>query len=169
MQMDMFGDERAFLAKQRKAWGEAIRADGGYCPCCDRKGKINRYPLTQALALALRWIATHGVEKDNGFVKMGENAPAFINVSKSFSTLQHWGLVEPKTGRSGYWRATPKAWEFMLGCITLSQAVFIYNKEIYGFDEIEISYRQCFKRNFDFDLMMSSQFRWENLQGGDYE
>lgn len=165
MQMDMFGDERAFLAKQRKAWGEAIRADGGICPCCDRKGKIHRYPITQTLALALRWIATHGVEKDNGFVKMGDNAPAFINVSKTFSTLQHWGLIEPKQGRSNFWRATLKGWNFMLGHITVPKAVFIYNKKIFGFDDSEVTYRQCFDIEFNFNELMSSQFRWENIKG----
>jgi hypothetical protein len=169
MQIDMFGDEKAFLAKQRQAWGEAIKGNGAYCPCCDRKGKIHRYSLSEMHALALRWISINGTLENDGFVKMGRNAPACFNVAKTFSILQHWNLIEARIGHKNYWRATPKAFEFILGHITVPKAVYIYNKTIFGFDANEISFRQCFEVSFNFDEMMSSQFRWENIKGDENE
>jgi hypothetical protein len=169
MQMDMFGDEKAFLAKQRMAWAKAIEGDGAICPCCDRKGKINRGKLSQHLALALKWIEVHGDPEDDGFVDCQGSNQVHLLRSKTYSQMKHWDLVEPKAGRSGFWRVTSKGKEFLLGKITVPQAVYVYNDKVFGFDDKEISFRQCFGRHFNFDEMMSSQFRWENIKGDENE
>lgn len=40
----------------REGWQETIKGDGGYCPCCDRWGKVNQKRIHKAMANDLLWL-----------------------------------------------------------------------------------------------------------------
>jgi hypothetical protein len=161
-QFDMFDGEGAFLAKIRHLWNKAIEGEGGFCPCCGKWGKVYKTKMSQHLALCLRWISTHGDAE--GWVDVQNTAPRFMLKSKTYTLLEHWDLIEPKSYRSGIWRATLKGQDFISGQISLPSAVHIYDNRVWGFEAEEISFRGCFGKHFDFDEMMSSQFKWANIQ-----
>jgi len=165
-QFDMFGDESAWLNKLRTNWSKAIEGGGAICPCCDRNGKVYRARLHQTMALALRWIAVNK-EDDDGWVNVQNKGPRWMLKGKNYCLLEHWGLIESKSNRSGVWRATPKALEFIDGTITMPSAVYIYDNRVWGFDDEETSFRSCFGKYFDFDEMMSAQFKWANIKKGE--
>jgi DNA polymerase III alpha subunit (gram-positive type) len=50
------------------------------------------------------------------------------------------------------------------GLINLPNAVHIYDNKVWGFEADEVSFRECFGTHFDFDEMMSAQFKWANIQ-----
>ena len=165
-QFDMFGDESAWLGKLRGNWAKAIEGGGAICPCCDRKGKVYRARLHQTMAMALRWIAINA-EDNEGWVRVQERGPRWMLKGKNYCLLEHWGLIESKGNRSGIWRATFRGIGFMHGLNTISEAVYIYDNKVWGFDEKETSFRGCFGKHFDFDEMMSAQFNWANLKKGE--
>ena len=164
-QMEMFGDEGAWLAKMRNDWNKSIEADGAFCPCCGKWGKVYKIKLSQHLALCLRWIAVHG-EGDDSWVDVQNKAPRWMLKSKTYNLLEHWGLIEGKATRSGIWRATLKGWDFINGLSMMPAAVYIYDNKVWGFDEEETSFAGCFGKHFDFDEMMSEQFNWANIKKG---
>lgn len=161
-QMDMFSDEGMFLAKMRNAWNKAIEADGGFCPCCGKWGKVYKTKLSQHLALCLRWIAING--DDDGWVDVQNKAPRWILKSKTYPLLEHWGLIDSQSKRSGVWRATLRGWDFINGLAQVPSAVHIYDNRVWGFESEEVSFRGCFGKHFDFDEMMSDQFNWASIK-----
>lgn len=162
-QFDMFDGEGAFLAKMRHNWNKAIEAEGAFCPCCGKWGKVYKTKLSQHLALCLRWMFVHGDEAD-GWVDVQNKGPRWMLKSKTYPLLEHWDLIESKATRSGIWRVTLKGQDFVQGLINLPNAVHIYDNKVWGFEADEVSFRQCFGNHFDFDEMMSSQFKWANIQ-----
>ena len=164
-QFDMFDGEGAFLARMRYLWNKTIEGEGGFCPCCGKKGKVYKTKLSQHLALCLRWIHVHADPAD-GWVDVQNTAPRFMLKSKTYPLLEHWDLIEGKSFRSGIWRVTLKGQDFLNGLINLPSAVHIYDNKIWGFEAEEVSFRGCFGIHFDFDEMMSDQFKWANLKEG---
>lgn len=162
-QFDMFDNEGAWLAKMRHNWNSWIEADGSFCPCCGKWGKVYKIKLSQHLALCLRWMLVHGDE--NGWVDVQNRAPRWMLKSKTYPLLEHWDLVESQAKRSGIWRATRKGQDFISGSITMPSAVHIYDNKVWGFESQDVSFRGCFGKHFDFDEMMSAQFRWADLKG----
>lgn len=148
----------------RDDWKSTIEGDGGYCPCCDRWGKVYKMGLTQHLALCLRWIHVHGDKNDDGWVHVQTKAPRWMLRSKTYSTLEHWGLIESKLKRSGYWRTTPKAEVFMKSLIMVPSHVYVYNDNVWAVDSEETSFAGCFHKHFDFDEMMGQRFDWSNVK-----
>jgi hypothetical protein len=45
----------------------------------------------------------------------------------------------------------------------LPAAVYIYDNQVWGFEEEQVTFKGCFGKHFDFDEMMSAQFNWANL------
>jgi hypothetical protein len=161
-QFEMFESEGAWLAKMRHNWNKSIEADGAFCPCCGKWGKVYKIKLSQHLALCLRWISISTDEE--GWVDVQNKAPRWMLKSKTYPLLEHWGLIESQAKRSGVWRATPMGHEFIGGAIAMPSAVHIYDNKVWGFEAQEVSFRGCFGKHFDFDEMMSSQFKWADLR-----
>lgn len=149
------------LSELRHEWKESISGPGGHCPCCNRWGKVYKYKLSQHLALCLKWIVAHADEE--GWTDVQNTAPRWMMKSKTYPLLANWRLIESGGARSGLWRATELGKEFVLGRRSMPSAVYMYDNQIWGFDEEEIFFRSCFGRHFDFDALMSDQFQWANL------
>lgn len=162
-QVEMFESESVWLAKMRSTWNKSIEGEGAFCPCCGKWGKVYKIKLSQHLALCLRWIAINGDE--DGWVDVQNKAPRWMLKSKTYPLLEHWGLIDSQSKRSGVWRATLKGQDFINGANAMPSAVHIYDNKVWGFESEEVSFRGCFGKHFDFDEMMSSQFRWADLKG----
>jgi hypothetical protein len=48
------------LEDAKADWLYAINGDGGYCPCCDRWGKIYPRQSNSSMARALIWLVAKG-------------------------------------------------------------------------------------------------------------
>jgi len=162
-QIDMFDDgTRDFLKELREDWKIKIQGNGAVCPCCDRKGKVNMFRFTQTWAITLKWMFDH--QGDDGWVNVQRGAPRIVLRGKNYSMIANWGLIESQTNRSGVWRLTQEGKDFVQGYTRIPIKLFTYNNSAWGFSSEETSFRGCFGKHFDFDEMMSFQFKWENLK-----
>jgi hypothetical protein len=155
---DIFDDP---LQRMKKEWRETIEGDGGCCPVCGQFGKVYRMRLTQTMALAVKWIADHG--NPDGWVEVQSTGPRWMIRGKTYSMIAHWGLIESQSRRSGIWRVTPKGRDFLSGKVLVPDAVYIYDNDVWAVSKDETSFRGCFGVNFDFDELMSTQFKWSNV------
>lgn len=162
-QFDMFEDGGMFLAKLRRNWRDAVEKKGAICPCCDRKGKVYRIKLNHTYALSVLWIFKNG--GDDGWVDVQNRAPRWMLKGKNYGMLAHWGFLESKSHRSGIWRVTQMAKDWIAGNIGASESIYIYDNKLWGASDEETSFRSCIRKYFDFDEVMSSQFNWANIKG----
>jgi hypothetical protein len=149
------------LRKLHSEWEETIRGDGGCCPVCGKFGKVYKIKLSQALALALKWIADSGDE--DGWVDVQTNGPRWMLRAKTYALLAHWGFIESKNSRSGIWRVKSRGRAFLSGESVAPVAVYIYDNHVKAFDAEGTSFRGCFGVKFDFEELMSSNFNWANV------
>jgi len=156
--IDIFDDP---VQKLRHDWRYTIEGDGGHCPVCDKFGKVYKIKLSQALALALKWVADHG--GDDGWVDVQTQGPRWMLRAKTYPLLAHWGLIESQAPRSGVWRATPKGRAFIGADVLAPKAVYIYDNNVWAFDAENTSFKGCFGVKFDFDELMSATFKWSNV------
>lgn len=161
MQQEFFDDnDSLYIAK--KKWQDTIGGKGGHCPCCGKWGKVNKYKLSQALALALKWIVDHG-HPQTGWVDVQNKAPRWMLKSKTYPLLAHWNLIESGGKRSGVWKANAAGVAFASGLGSIPSAVYTYDNTVWAYDKEQTSFRGCFGRHFDFDEMMSTRFDWSNV------
>lgn len=163
MQLDFFNNAASYLAQLKSNWRATIEGRGGYCPCCDRWGKISPHSITEKQALTLAWMRRAPAD-EHGWINMPLHAPHWVMRSKNFSLLQHWGLVqsapsadEKKKG-SGHWRLTQQGKDFIAGRIQLPLKAYIYNNQVEGWSDQKVSFQDCFGRSFDYAEVMSDDF-----------
>ena len=144
-------------------WRETIKHEGGYCPVCQRWGKIYKRNLNKTMAGSLIWLCKQ--ETKDGWIDVPAKAPKWVVASNQLSTLKWWGLVErciPEgDGRkkfSGLWRPTQKGIDFANNKITLPKAVYTYNDMVEDFSSEEIFIEQCFDEYFDYQDVMNNHY-----------
>jgi hypothetical protein len=169
LQFDLFGSPEKHLDKLRQDWRVTIENDGGYCPCCDRWGKISPFTLTETHALSLLWLSKAECD-DDGWVLVPPVAPKWMMRGKNYSLLAKWGLIEhggntdSSKKSEGYWRMTTKGLHFLCGIITVPKKTYIYNNTVQGWSEECVSFRDCFGRHFDYAEVMSDNFNINALR-----
>lgn len=163
-QLDFFGDAGQYLAQLKTNWRATIENDGGHCPCCGKWGKIAPQGMNETRALGLLWLSRAKAD-DDGWVDIPNTAPRWMLRGKTYTTLQHWGLVESANTREdttkksdGLWRLTAKGLHFVCGTITVPKKAYIYNNAVEGWSDECVSFRDCFGRHFDYDEIMADNF-----------
>lgn len=154
---DLFNDP---LAEAKRDWRETIEGDGGHCPVCNKFGKVYKIKLSQSLALSLKWIRDHS---EDGWVDVQKMGPRWMLRGKTYPLLAHWGFIESQSSRSGIWGITEQGRAFLNGSVLAPKAVYIYDNNVWAFDAEQTSFRSCFGVHFDFDELMSSNFKWANV------
>lgn len=149
------------LRRLQDEWRQTIEGDGGDCPCCGQFGKVYKAKLSQHFVLCLKWMADHA--GDDGWVEVQKTGPRWMLKSKTYSMLEHWGFIECQTRRSGVWRVTRLGRDFLGGSHLAPAAVYIYDNRVWSTDEKEVAFRDCFGVHFNFDELMSTNFKWANL------
>jgi hypothetical protein len=166
--MGIFRSAKAQLEKLRFEWYLTIANDGGYCPCCDKWGKISSQGMSEARALTLLWI--HRTPHEDGWVNVAKLAPKWILRAKNFSLMKHWGLIESDVNTtqnrrgSGRWRVTDKGRSFINETISVPAKVWLYNDEIQGWSTDHVYFRDCFGVRFNFDEIMQEKFNWARIK-----
>lgn len=157
------------IDRQRNNWRITISGEGGYCPCCERWGKISPQHMNEPRALALLWLSQARID-DNGWVDVPRYAPKWLLRAKNYTLLRHWGLIEtavntdPKIKGSGKWRVTSKGWKFLSGNLAVPSKVFLYNNQAQGWSEEQVLFKDCFGRKFSYEEAMSDQFKWNSIK-----
>lgn len=150
------------VVKELKAlWMQTIEGRGGCCPVCGQFGKIYKTRLRATLVLGLKWMADHAGK--DGWVNVQSSGPRWMLRGKTYSLLTHWGFVESGGAKSGHWRVTPLGRDFINGQVLAPEAVYIYDNKLMAVSEKTVTLRQSLEIQFDFDELMSAQFKWENL------
>lgn len=168
-QKELWENETQVLSRMRSNWRATIENDGGYCPCCDKWGKISPFPMTEIMALGLLWMSRAPTD-EWGWVSTPLHAPRWMLRGKSFTTMHRWGLIEqaqrsedPARKRDGLWRVTDKGRNFIAGEFTIPKKVYIYNNQVEGFSEEHVSFKDCFGKHFDYGAVMSENFNMAQL------
>ena len=159
------------LEDVRSLWSQTIRDKGGYCPCCDRWGKIYPRRFNATMAKSLIWLAAW--EQDDGWCDVPNSAPKSVVRTNQLPTTRWWGLAERQPSgdsaakHSGWWRVTDKGNRFARGMIAVSKEVFTYNAEVLHFGDDLIYIKDAFKTSFDYEEVMlpimsgEDQTEWE--------
>ena len=153
-------EETNALAHIREEWLLKIEGDGGYCPCCDRWGKIYKRPLNSAMARSLIWL-TQAPDRGDGWTHVPSTAPTWMLRSQQLATLHLWGLVvgfdsETKLASSGLWKPTPLGVAFAENRVRVQRYVYVYNNEVRGFDGDEISIIDALGEKYNYQNIMAN-------------
>jgi hypothetical protein len=147
------------LGGLRLAWRSTIEGDGGYCPVCERWGKIYSRPINKTMARGLLWLC--GAPRDeDGWVNVPQG-PQWLVRSNQLATLRWWGLVErcepsddPKKKHTGLWRVTAHGEAFALNRVEVPEYVYTYNGEVELFSRETVRIVDCFDDIFDYEEVM---------------
>jgi hypothetical protein len=152
------------LADARIDWYQTIKEDGGYCPCCDRWGKMYRRGINRVMAGSIVWLARHG-PAGGDWVDVPRVAPRFVLASNQFTTMRCWGLCErnePKAGEdkkfSGRWRVTDLGGKWAADGLKVPKYVWTYNDTVQSFEGPLVAVHDCLDR-FSYDEVMSTNFQ----------
>jgi hypothetical protein len=157
-------------ATLRHNWRNMIESDGGYCPVCDRWGKVNKVKLTGGMARSLAWLVSVSAGAENGWVNTRDNVPLFMLRSNSIGHLKYWGLVQSrapdseKVKTSGVWRATLDGHDFVHNRLSVPSHMFVYNDAVMRTGLDFVSIEDCFTEEFDYREVMNSYFPTTQVQ-----
>jgi hypothetical protein len=161
-----------YINDLRSQWRTRIENDGGYCPVCDRWGKISGFSINATMAKSLIWLCTFHHDTANTWVNVPLHAPRWLVRSNQLPTLRRWGLVERcapdeegQTKYSGLWRPTSKGWAFFQGKISIPKKFYAYNNKVEGYSIEQVKIMDCFKTNFDYQQVMSGIFSADVAEG----
>jgi len=146
-QGDLFGGRDTLADYRRRFY--AILKNGKYthCDVCGKHAKLDNRPFNYSMACWMLYFF-EACKDGRRFAYFGDAAPWLRN-SNQYSTLKHWGLLQPASDfpeeerrlrpptkkTSGYWITTPKAREWVYGEIAIPKRVLIYNDEPLAFRE----------------------------------
>ena len=173
-------DDLTVLKELKQEWDNTIAKSGGYCPCCDRWGKINAFTLHHNLALALKWMYEYTKRSSKPWVYVVEEAPRQVLRTRSFAGLEYWGLIRRhptvksevdtshgdklgKTRSSGLWQITALGIDFVEGKTLMPKKVFVYNKIVQGKTVATVSFEDCLGELYHYGASMSINYADEEL------
>lgn len=166
------------LSQLKELWQKVSEGHGGYCPVCERWGKVYSISMTGSLVKALGWLYKEHKATGDDWINVPTSAPRSVMRSYAITSLKHWGFVkqkpqEPiigkdgkvtkaKTKTSGLWAITPQGREFILNQVTAPKKAFIYADHVRGYSNEMVSAKEVMDKQFDYDAMMSDTFATRN-------
>ena len=161
-----------FTNDLRTQWRKRIEGDGGYCPICDKWGKISGIRINATMARSLIWLCRFHNDTADAWVNVPLYGPRWLVQSNQLPTLRRWGLVErcstdddSVTKHSGLWRPTAKGWDFYMGKISIPEKFYSYNNTVEGYSTNEVRIHECFATDFDYQAVMSDSYSASVLTG----
>ena len=161
----------------KQIWKHASEGDGGYCPVCERWGKVNSVRLTGSMVRALGWLYKEMQVTGEQWINIPTEAPKTVMRSYSVTSFKYWGFVEPrpklakvvqlprvrgqkrepqvKTRTSGYWTVTDAGRAFLTNQVRVPDRAFVYADAVQGYGLDTVSAKEVMDRKFDYDSMMN--------------
>jgi len=151
------------MIEEKIRWREIIEHEGGYCPVCNRWGKIYARSINSTMAYSLIWLC--GAKRnDEGWVDVPNSGHTRVLRSNQLPTLPWWGLVERrassdiKVKHSGLWRPTELGVKFAQGKVKVPKKVYTYNGEVEASSDELTGIYECFETFFDYHAVMNTYF-----------
>lgn len=173
-------------AELRQLWKHVSEGDGGYCPVCDRWGRVYPIRLTGSLVRSLGWLHKECLITGEKWINIPTAAPRTVMRSYSITSLKYWGFVEqrppevkpipttpvprvrgekkkaePKTRTSGYWTITPHGILFVTNQIAVPSKVFVYADQVRDFGKETTYAKEVMDKKFDYDAMMNDIYAFQ--------
>jgi len=135
--------------------------EGTECPACSQYVKLYPRKLTSAMAYGL--ILLVNSEKTEYFhvedFLKEEECPSSIR--GDIAKLRHFGLLdklvvkrEDGSTRAGYYKVTDKAREFVDNKATVPKSVNLFNNQVYGYDDEQITIEDALGNKFNYNELM---------------
>jgi len=158
--------EGATLEQAGHIWNSVIKSDGGHCPVCDRWGKLYRRGISANMARQLIWLCKQNPRED-GWVDVQNNAPAWLLRSPQIGTLRHWGMVldapvvNSKARSAGLWKPTELGLKFAYNQLSVPKYKYIYNDTVFDTEGSDVSIVDCLDDHFDYSELMNANYYGE--------
>lgn len=124
------------------------------CPVCDGLVKEYKRKLHSSMALFLiKLIKQHDTTNDwvhTREIFQGEKA------ATDGSYLVHWGLVEKRPHRNGYYKPTTKGRLFAGNFLRVPRQVYLLNNKVQGWSAKTTSITEALGDKFDYNELMAS-------------
>lgn len=118
-------EAQTWIAKTTTSFGQCK------CPVCGQKVKIYPRKLSSALARFLIEIynLTAGRRPDERWIKVSQEliVQSRHHITRDYSILRFWGLLEKKEKEGKVWRITDSGLAFVEGRLVVPQKAYIYN------------------------------------------
>jgi len=152
--------ENETLKELRDLWSATIQKDGGYCPCCDRWGKIYRRSMNATMARQLMWLV-QAPDRGDEWVHVPSTAPAWLLRTQQLATLQLWNLVQgapstTKLASSGLWKPTDRGVAFAKNMLSVKKYVYVYNNAAVDFEGEEITVVDALGSKYNYQEIMAN-------------
>lgn len=149
--------------EEARQFVESNRKEGCKCPACDQFCKEYNYNLNLSIALAL--IKLYKFHQD-GTTWVHVNTQLRQVSGGYFSLAKWWGLIvqKKKDGDeskrvSGYWALTRKGIDFVEGKLAVPSYVEMYNGEVLGFSEYNMTISDCLGSKFNYRDLMGNYYK----------
>lgn len=122
MGADSPAEQAEWTVTEARAWISGHLTEGVNCPCCRRRVRIYRRPMTSVAARAVvaLW-RVHGAAFGHLPTVARDHLADVAHQGGYLVLAAHWRLIEPEidaqpeTGRAGYWRVTAAGRAWILG------------------------------------------------------
>lgn len=132
------------------------------CPCCERTGRIYRRRLNAGMARVLvRMVEVHARAPAELWIHIHAIFGGFGQKHRDWPLLRLWGLVEPRTKRTGtenargFWRVTELGRAFVAGRTRAPTWVFVFDGEKTGSSDEVLTIREALGHRFDYAELMA--------------
>jgi len=157
--MENFKD---FSLDDAKTWLWTRVKKGAECPCCTQLAKVYKRRVNSSLALSLISLSKLGDGWHHVSNILALSALRSPTLSREFSIIRYWGLIDEKeveegvnSRTSGYWRITAKGQSFVAGQILIPRYAFIFDGRCLYLSEDTATIQECLGSKFNYaDLML---------------
>lgn len=160
----------------RREFEDGTRQKGGTtCPCCGKHGQRYRRPISGAMAKFLIVFVRNSerVREREGlsafkWIELGKTTDKFQNITRDYSKLRFWDLVEPHpdnpndpTGMrksKGLWRPKELGVEFVHRRVTVVRWWWEWRSEREYSEGPQVTIDDCLGKKFNYRALMRGEW-----------
>lgn len=151
------------LQEARDQWYNTIRGDGGYCPCCDKWGKMYHRAINITMARSIVWLATH-TQPASDWIDVPKRGPRWLVKSNQLPSMRWWRMCEraepdPEIDRkfSGMWRITDLGQRWAGNLVRVPLYVWTYAASVDSYDGDMVAVSDIMA-DFSYGAVMSDRY-----------
>lgn len=139
-QMSLFPTRGETFEEGRQQFYKKLQNDGeAICPCCNRRGKVNKLKIHSTLAAMLCRLYRASIDqhdRPDGWVHLAQ-FKLEARSGNDFSIVKHWGIAESMPAdfsedkaSSGNWRLTELGIQFVQREISIKRNLFVFDDQV---------------------------------------